>query len=292
MKKLCFLMTAVIFMMTSCTMNSKDNLSSKQVVKLVNQQFKKEAIVNHYHVLTTGYYEEEDDNARYALRQLAANDIITYKCELIPCKKRESYRERYVKGYNWWTGSSEYGYRTAYRMVDKMAYFVTVELTKKGQSLVVEEAELPVVEKDILDVEIDLSAFPESEVAFAEFPDTTKQQSIEEGADEPVEPVDEWETVAEGDSRAEEKFAYDIAKEKENKVSNLCIAYTIKAISARNIQINPLTGAATAEAIIEVSSSTPMGRIYEHAYKGQRSAIDVKMDYFLDKGWVLNELNF
>ena len=65
----------------------------------------------------------------------------------------------------------------------------------------------------------------------------------------------------------------------------------IKAIKARNIQLHKPAGTeiASAEVILMKENVTDFGRILSNLENGEKDCIDVQLEYYLDKGWVLKD---
>ena len=211
-----------------------------------------------------GYFECNDNDDRYQLRQLAANELITYKCEKI---------KKVIEGY--WRNDT----------ID--TYFVTTALTEKGQKLVAEEKEIEPTEdeKDVKnDEDFDWSQFPEASVDYQEFPEVEKP--VEEViADEPEDGVyDDYDY--DSDEPQKEPSAYDKAKAKESFEYVQLKAFAINIVKARNIE---KTGDFTAvcEFVMEYEDVTPVGRILGKVHDGERFLLnDIHFKYYQDKGWI------
>ena len=291
MKKIITLCVAVAAMvcMTSCC-NHDNGLKASKAKSIV----KKEMVRKHLDQVTTsikvGYYECNDAAARYELRQLAANELLTYKCDIVmkPERVQKSRRvQRYVWGYSY--------YDTEYYYVNDTVptYFVTVDLTDKGKKLVVEEQEIKPTadEKELkLDFEPDLSRYPESAVEFAEFPGDADSEEVAEEGDVDTEGDGVPATaVPVGDNST----AYEKAKAQENIVVVSVKAFKAKVVKVRNIYTtgNNYTNA-TGEVLLEATDVTPFGRIVEDIYEGQRTLVEgVSFIRFEDKGWTIDKIN-
>ena len=95
-------MILMAFIATSCFVScsdSPDELSASKAEKLVKKEMKRLNQLVQGYTVTTGYYECNDADIRYKYRQLAANDLITYKCDKV--EKPEtcwSYFPRILRG--------------------------------------------------------------------------------------------------------------------------------------------------------------------------------------------------
>jgi hypothetical protein len=248
--------------------------------------------------ITVGYYECNDPDVRFKLRQLAANEVITYSCDRV--KKAERVRKsRRVQRYSYFYSY----YDTEYYYVNDTVttYFVTVAMTDKGMKFIVEDREvMPTAdEKELrLDFEPDLSKYPEANVEYDEFPEAAAAPSEEVAEETPgvdpdmVEASDEEEVMA-VDSESEALSEYQIAKSKENTEVVRVKAFDIKVVKVRNIkQNNDGVPTAKADLLVEACNVTPFGRIASQTYDGERELLkDNTFVYYQDKGWQLEELD-
>ncbi len=290
MKKLSIVLLAVISAMcfVSCG-GGADDFSKSTAKKL----FKKEAVRLHQlegnATVTTGYYECNDGEIRYKLRQLAANDIVTYSCEIVKKMQRVKKTRRVQAGYyyRYWTTESYWTNE------EVNTYFVKVALTENGNKLVIEEKEIEPNEdtKELKeDMEIDLSKYPESSVKRKEFPSDEVEEDYAEVEAEMEEHDEEAEMQPDEPVQVNGKqSAYDKAKAKEKTEDVRLKAYDINIVKARNVQkTGDYTGAA--EILLEYENVTPVGRIVRGVYDGQRFVMKgVGYTYFEDKGWCLNK---
>lgn len=274
---------------TACS-DSPETLGKSTAKKL----FKKEIARLHQDkgaaTVQLGYYECNDNDDRLKLRQLAANDIVTYKCDVVKKNVRVKKTRRVQAGYyyRYWTTESYW--------VDELAdtYFVTVALTKKGEGLKMEEQEAEPDEntKELkLDKEIDLSKYPESKVQAEEFPAAQNAgQSAEDAADEADETAEAEETSSTPETaQADTRSAYEKAKDKENTELVQLKAFELSVVKARNVRkLDDYTG--QAEVLMEYENVTPVGRIMLNVYDGQRFATGtLHYTYYEDRGWRLDQ---
>lgn len=85
-----------------------------------------------------------------------------------------------------------------------------------------------------------------------------------------------------------QKRAYLAAKSNERSFVNIMLAYTQKAIKARNIQMikNEASPAAKANVIYQIKKVTDAGRVLYGVAKGSKAEQEEKFTRFVDKGWV------
>lgn len=293
MKKSLFLVLMVlgVFSLVSCS-DSADTLSASKAEKLVKKELKRLNKLESYESVQIGYFECADNDARYKLRQLAANEIMTYKCDKV-MKKDRVRKSRTVRRQGWWGAYNDTEYY--YEDVDVPCYFVTTALTEKGQKLVYEEKEIEPsadVKELRLDEEVDLSKYPESKVDAQEFPEQAKEAEAQPAEEEVVaedefQPDEEVPAEEVDVNNASARSAYEIAKDKENSEYVLLKACVVDIVKARNIM---KTGdfSAKAEILFEYDVVTPVGRIYSSVYEGQRFlSSGFTFAFYQDKGWKL-----
>ncbi len=280
----------------SCS-ESSDSLSGSTAKSLVKKELQRLEKLQVAEEIPVGYFECNDNSRRFRYRQLAANELITYKCEKV--KKMERVQKtRYVTR----RGFFNYTYREKQRYyVDEevTTYFVTIALTEKGEKLVYEAPEVKPSddEKEMkLDLEVDESKFPESKVSADEFaeqkPSTTPTVESNEALDTVVvdsTDVIEDQPLPKASSKSKKaKSAYEEAKDNEKYDVVLLKAYKLDIVKARNI-LKTGDYSAEAEIIFEYENVTPVGRIFSKVKEGGRFKIDnVKYIYYQDKGWQVN----
>lgn len=253
--------------MISCDEGS-ESLSASTAKKVFKKELTRLNQMESSQEITIGYFECNDNDARYKLRQLAANELITYKCEKVK-KIKEGY----------WRNDT----------ID--TYFVTTALTEKGQKLVAEEKEIDPTEDDAelkKDEEFDWSQFPEASVDYQEFPEIVKPVEEEDLVTEVEDGVYDDFDYDSPEVEQKEPSAYDKAKAKESYESVKLIAFEVNILKARNIE---KTGDFTAECefVMEYDDVTPVGRIYSKVHDGERFLVkDIPFKYYQDKGWVLS----
>ena len=311
MKKFMFTIMAftAIIAFTSCS-DSNDSLSSSTAKSLVKDELKRQHELVGAFSIRVGYFECNDDVTRYQYKQLAANELITYKCDIVKKKVRVQ-KERKLTDTNWWGEKYEY---TDYYWTDEevKTYFMTVTLTEKGKKLIyVEEpAELSDDEKDLKpDMVFDRSKFPESNVPLDSDMDSTliakkKPQlptmstaiteevydTVAADTAEAYGDVDMPEPDSSSKKEAKAKNAYEEAKAKEFFEEVKLKGYEIKIIKARNI-LKTGDYSAHAEIIAELDEVTPVGRIFGNLDEGRRFLLGTcNYIYYQDKGWQFDNI--
>lgn len=225
--------------------------------------------------LKTGYYELEEANARYKLRQLAANELLTYSAEQI---------NEYIPA----------GYWSKAKTIPHV--FVTVALTEKGKKYIVTE---PIKDKDSEDLKNKNKeeTYPESSVVENEqIPLRNPQEGSNDVSNN--DSSSSYDNSGNNDSSdsytsSEESSEYKKAKAKEHsEVLNL-LGYKLKVYKVKNLVCTEETmknGKASCDAILEINETTPFGRIMASIKKGDRQlAKNIQFSYYIDKGWQVNQ---
>ncbi len=324
MKRILILTAAalVVLLATSCGDMGGNTLSTGKATRLLQKELTRTGADMLNYSLQLGYFECNNDETRYAYRCLAANELITYNCDVV---KKTGTTTRY-RNVTYWG----YTYREPY-YVDTLidTYFITVELTEKGQKLLADTNFTVEPSDDIKDLNLDKKTkktkYPESEVAFVEFENQSTQESpsghksslreAARAAEEATRAAEETEELTEemiaqaeadidesdfegidegffGEAEAPEpqaSSAYDKAKKKEHIETVVVRLCNLKVVKVRNIiadrSVSPI---AEGEAVIEYRDVTPFGRIIGELEEGQRSIKDnIHFVYYEDKGWQL-----
>lgn len=289
-----FLMTLVAMLcMVSCS-ESNDSLSDSTAKSLVKKELQRLNKLEGCFAIQAGFYECNDNDQRYLYRQLAANELITYKCDKVKKVERKQKTRRITRRGYWgftYTDTERYWVNE-----DVTTYFVTIELTEKGKKLVMEEKEIQPTddEKELkLDMEVDNSKFPESKVQLDEFAEPNPKAPVKDSVVEDsvaVDSIAEVENVVEQPqsqpaAKNKKRTEYEIAKEKENFEVVLLKAYELKIVKARNIM---KTGdySAVAEIVAEYNEVNAVGRIMGNLVEGKRLLLEnITYLYYQDKGW-------
>ena len=322
MKKLSLLACLAVLLcfavLPSCEKNNGP--TSKGIVKECNDllyQLGEDSVVTY---IRTGYYELNDSPARCELKRLEAAGLITYQVERFAWwDKTETYKKEIAK-YDWYYGPT-------YKTVKKVSYdynehfMVDVQLADEGKKWIVKGEPImkPVVDKDLLQPDSDLSSFPENQIdcveSWPEVPNPYLKPEPElevkpepEPKTEPkpqpkMEAEPEPQPEAELDPQSEEEDltvpqvtvgdqckAFEQAKAKEDSQFVCLFAYKNRAIKARNIQISNTSEFPTAQAevIFEIYNVSTAGRAIKKTIEGTRSSLPVTLNYYIDKGWVLD----
>ena len=299
MRKYLFLMVAFCASMffVSCS-DSPDTLSDSTAEKVISKEAKRLNWLDVYEGIRVGYFECNDNAERLKYRKLAANELVTYRCDKVMKKERVRKTRKVQRRtyYGYYTDTERY-------YVDELVphYFVTITLTEKGQKLVREdkEAEPSDDEKELrLDFKPDLSKYPEAAVDSIEFPETVaKAEVIEEEQKEAEQPqaepeiddVAETEATPAPETPVDTRSDYEKAKDKESYEIVKLQACTLDIEKVRNI-LKTDDFHAVAELVLEYDDVTPVGRCFLGVYEGQRMLIKrIKFVYYQDKGWSVDD---
>ena len=286
-----------------------DTISSSLIVKQANQQLQKQVQDQRVASIRIGQYEANDAE-RAQLRKLAAAGLVTYKVTRYAWweKSRVDVRKAVTVTkslYNIWT-YKDTEYRTVksdnYEFCDH--YVVDIALTKEGERLLIDRLEAEEEEdKDLVEPEVDPSKYiwnqkdlseywPEIENPFIEKKASTVNVSSNQESGESSGKVGksgkstEPEKVTRIDSLQYQAF-YRLPLECQGVH---LLAYNIQAVKARNIQIYEENGfpKCKAEVIYTTKNVTDAGRIFYEVENGMKDLETVDLDYFIDKGWILN----
>ena len=299
-------------LLLSCT-PSPDRVSSGDIVRQFNNLLKETAHQDSFVEVEVGEYEVNNDYERSRLRMLQAAGLVTYKVSRFPWweKSIRTYRKavpvtRYFYGYEYTDEEYRWVSEDVYNFEDH--YIVRVELTKKGQSLVVDSAPEPAEkeDKDLKSPEVDPGKYAWNKVDLTENWKTienpflknepsvsTETRETETQTTTTTTPRSSTEEAVEKDyTERIEKSMYDAYKNfSPNSHTVMLKGFRIKAVKARNIQVNTSSGQpkATAEVIVSTANTTDAARIYQGVEDGQKDLVEVSLNYFLDKGWVLDK---
>lgn len=270
-----FCVLAAIFM-TACSDNPS-SLSAKKVVKLKNAQNELCAVNMVYAEVRVGYYEA-NDKERYQLRQLVANGLVEYSCDVI----RDEYQNPH--------------------------YFVNVALTKDGEKIAVEALPESKYNMDMVQPDMDSVVFVEDTIPVVDVQELTaeekalyiraeklrkQQEATEKAAKEKQEAIDKAERDAlralnKNQIQGTDK-AYPAAKAREEYKSMYMEAYSLKAVIAKNIVLYKEEGTHKAKCVVisEIKNVTPVGRIMLEAVEGTRVPEEVFLTFYQNSGWTL-----
>lgn len=310
-----FSATAIVAaaLLSSCNSGGIKPLTTSQVLNDVNKFMENEARNEMFTEVAVGTYECNDPFMRESLAKLEVAGLIEYDVTRYAWweKSKKSYRKAYTvtRGYGWYS-YTDTEYRTvrgtAYDFEDH--YIVEVALTKKGEKLTVEELPepLPQVDEDLVSKEVDGSKYEWNQVDLSENWEYIENPFIEKK--EPKAPKESAPAETTKDPRKPKatpkvKNATDpteridilqyeayMAVEEYKEVKFLKVG-AISAVKARNIEITSSIGnRASVEVILETEDATDAGRILDGFEDGQKMSFSVTYKYFLDKGWVLDNL--
>lgn len=294
---LAVLLSVMALSMVSCS-DSPDSLSDGRARRVLNKEMERTHVDQNYVALKTGFFECNENLVRYRYRQLAANELITYKCAKV--KKVESVKKtrRVKRNYYYY---SYFDTETYYTKDTVDTYFITVQLTEKGKAFVVDSLPEPDPSEDDEDVslankklaeEFDSTKFPESKVPLVEFPEdrlsndvVSEEEIIRAEADIPDDMPDDGYVIGKNDLSE-----YEMAKSQEKITLVNVKAYKINVLKVRNIALSN-TGVPTAkgEAVLEADDVTPFGRILSRVLEKERHTVDVEFVFYQDKGWRLKK---
>lgn len=268
---------------TSCK-DSRESISASKIKSLVEENLEERGKSQKYKELHIGYYEENDHDTRYELRQLAAADVITYKAERFEVE--ETYNQKHG---NWYTG---YTYKKVVRKKEHI--MVDVALTSKGKRYVVDG--IPEVSDEDVDLlDAPRGVFPEDCVSYEEIFETPKPveqpeeyetpEVKEESSPSEMEQIVESDNASQEAEEVKEPTPYEKALAKVNSSYVIVKTFALEVVKVRDITLNPFLGEAAAEVIIQTTDTTPFGRIMSGVYDGERDSDKVSFVYYEDKGW-------
>jgi hypothetical protein len=258
----------------ACSSNGASKISSSTVKKLVTENMKEEADADTFRSLKVGYFEENDNDARFTLRKLAAAGVITYKVDRIETSRRV--KNGYTIDYR------TYRVVDTYKTIKDRVYFVDVALTEEGQQYVVTELPKRTPKEDKFLKPVEYVHYPEFDVPEEEvFPeDQIEEPTVEPKAEEKNE---------EEEKKEEPKTDYERAKAKEHFNSVFVKCYSVKVVDVRDILVKD--GAAQADFVLEAFDVSPFGRVYNKVFEHSHTLGDAKFIYYQDKGWVVDAVD-
>lgn len=220
--------------------------------------------------LKAGYFEENDASTRLKLRQLAANEMLTYSAEQI---------NEYIPA----------GYWTSAKTIPHV--FVTVALTEKGKKFVVTE---PIKDKDAEELKNKNKEekYPEAGVVEAEQITLRNPQAGSPAPENNENTESNYEDSGSSDSSyssSEDASPYKLAKEKEKTDIYNMLSCKLKVYKVKNLVCNEESmkeSKASCDAITEIKDATPFGRILSGVKNGDRQMNkNIQFIYYVDKGW-------
>lgn len=315
--------TAIAMMMVSCGVDNT-KIDSKAVNKLYNDKLAELCMDKVYTTIDTGYYELNDEYARYQLQQLAHAGVIEYNVERFAwfnkCTDIANTVTKVIEFYCEDNGDLSHrqnvygrGEVISYNLEEH--YMVDVRIKRKYKSMLVDALPEPNIEdKDLAAPIYDYKAFPEDNLANNEAwpemvapkipapPVERKDIKCKEKKEAPKaqqqRPVQRQEVP-----RVEKKprcvsidmattNRYNEAKAAEDHGEVFILAYEITAVKCRNIQVftkEDHSLAARCEVIVQSKNVTPQGHILmSDIIDGIPAKVDINLTYFVDKGWVID----
>lgn len=267
------------FVFSSCNQDAKQGETSvitEQEVQNVVSQFADFKKGSHVVEFKTGYYELNCKEARYKLRQLAANGVISYSAEII----NEVDSTTIIKG--------KEKIRKAY--VSAAHVFVNVELTDAGKTMVVVDSAVVTKEPRTIfpsDMENNFAneKYPADAVAVDEnipVRNPVVEDDIDSVLSKKEDVVKPEPSIYELELKkvVEKKVMVNTLTKSVCKVSNLIATKMMKE-----------QGLSFADVIFETSDVTPFGRILEGKTKGVKEKYHYTFQKYED-GWkIVNEAN-
>lgn len=295
---------SIFSIVASCTQSS-DVISEKLILAQFNNELHLRANDAYYVPINIGKFDCQNDSERYQLRQMAAAKLVTYDVsryvwwEYYYEMVRESYQvQRRFWGYNYTDTEYRNVKKDHYNFEDH--YVVDVELTKKGEKLVVNELPVPIatIDEDLIDPNVDPLDYSWNKVDLSEAWPTVENPFIvsekkKKIVTEPVKSREQEKTKNKPlnvDIECIDSLQYDQFNKLILSSERVYLeAYECKGIKARNIQIYDVDGLrrARAEVIVSCYNVTDVGRIYYGVEDGKRMLANVKLEYYQDRGWVL-----
>ena len=279
--------TAIIcFCITSCNNSSSlrkassTYLPESTIHKIVTEELVKENMLTEYTRFKVGYYEENDEDERFELRQLAATGVITYDV------KRIEQKVRVWDGYE--MDNRTYRWVDKYKTVSEYRYFVTTELTDAGKKLMVYARPRYEEKPDKYLTPPPYQKFPEDTVS--------RKENWGDKEDAPKSSSSSASSSAKSDNtpfteskKEEPKTEYEKEKAREHTTDMWVKTHSLKVMDARNILVKD--GEAAALVIVDYTDVTPFGRILRYHREGEHEVLKVSFQYWQDLGWTVDELD-
>ena len=325
---------ATLFVMSSCG-DKSDKISSDEISDLFNKETESLKIDKEYVEIDTGYYELNCPEARLVLEKLASAGVITYNVERFAwweeCMTIKQWtivkvEDTYYEGEDYLLSSRDiYGKDTVPEYTYHEHFMVDVRIAEKYKNMIKDTTVVVEEYADMVMPKYDPKNWPQDTLLTTEnWPVLTepkapqpphvrkeikrppeapvvkkeeKEEKRQERVDTPKQDVNtpvRYPICNAMDKATEEKFI--TAKSKESKASVKLLAFAIKAVKARNIQIiNKEDGSrgAKAQLVLNTADVTPQGHIlFNNVINGVSDTLDVKLTYYLDKGWTLDTFEY
>ena len=294
----------VATLITGCADSQK--LTERKVVAKANDMLEKKGVSEIYAPISVGRYECNNPDLRRTLAKLEVAGLITYEVSRYAWweKSLKSYKKSYdvVRGYGWWTWTeTEYKWvkETVYNFEDH--YIVDVALTKAGRKIAIDNLpEYNDIDEDLIEKVVDPATYKWNQVDlsenFEEIANPFINPKKENAKENRVAPKKTTKSTPE--PKVNEDKTERIDKNQYEAYSQLNLssdvtylkAGEVRVTKARNILLRSPMGILTAEAeiIMETMKVTDAGRILKGLENGQKENDDVKLIYYIDKGWVID----
>lgn len=286
---------AALFIACACA-SDNTKISPSAIAKQAEKELELQAVSPICTKFRTGTYECNDASIRLKLAQMKDAKLIDYS----------------VKRYAWWEKSKKWSYwgsRIAYDFCDH--YIVTVSLTSKGKGLVLAEAPKPAerTDMDLVSTEYDASKFSWGKKDLSENWPEIVNPFVEPEVDPGCEYMDDkGENVRSADKRSKktaskkadngversDSLAYnaycELDLDSKDQVEYLRLA-KFEVVKVRNIRIITPLSKAEAEAIVATVDVNDAGRILAGIENGMRDKMDVDLTYYVDRGWIVKDID-
>lgn len=216
--------------------------------------------------LATGYYEENDEDRRFALKKLAAAGMVTYKVDLI-IESRQS-----------WYSVRKYPH-----------YFVTVALTEAGKKFVVNEPVTEIKDKDMENREKE-KVYPEDSVIPGDDlnsilpPQESSSEEITGNFNESdVNAVSRTRSASPSELSEYDKAKARVSIREYNLLSHFNVIVKIQKIYCPEEMLKK--GEAACVFIYKYEDVTPFGRILNGVQEGDRFKKTATFTKFIGAGW-------
>lgn len=297
----------VIASVSGC-MKSPTSISKRVILNQTNKKMNLDACDRSVVWIRVGKYEVSDSTERARLRELAAAGLVTYNVTRYAWWEKSKTNEKKAftvtkSLYGIWT-YKDTEYRTVkadnYEFCDH--YVVDIALTEIGKKLLTDLPEVDHIQDKEVQMDTDLEdpaeyvwnqkdlseVWPEIENPFIEKKESSpKSSAINNTQQEQKVKSVEPEKVTRIDSLQYQAF---MQLDLNNYKGLFFKAYDIKAAKVRDIQIYEESGfpKCKAELILVLKNVTDAGRIYYGASEGVKFFTPIKLDFYVDKGWVLD----
>ncbi len=223
--------------------------------------------------LVTGYYEENEESSRYALKKLAAVGMITYKVDLI-IETRQS-----------WYSTRKYPH-----------YFVTVNLTEEGRKYVVSNPVTEIEDKDMENKEKE-KTYPEDNVTPGDelnsiLPPQEVETSSNVNENQDTTTGNDAYNLPAGGNLSSEVSEYEKAKARTSTQVYRLLSHLNKIVKIQKIYCPEemmKKGQAGCVYIYKYKNVTPFGRILSGVREGDRFKKTATFTNYIGAGWEVSD---